>query len=65
MRATQLLHNLGQSIWLDNITRDLMTSGALQSYINESSVTGLTRIPRFSNTPSRTASRTTKTSSRS
>jgi transaldolase len=45
MRATQLLHNLGQSIWLDNITRDLLTSGALQSYINESSVTGLTSNP--------------------
>jgi transaldolase len=45
MRATQLLHNLGQSIWLDNITRDLLTSGTLQSYINKFSVTGLTSNP--------------------
>ena len=45
MRATQLLHNLGQSIWLDNITRDLLTSGTLQRYINEFSVTGLTSNP--------------------
>ena len=45
MKATQLLHNLGQSIWLDNITRDLLTSGTLQRYINEFSVTGLTSNP--------------------
>ena len=45
MRATQLLHNLGQSIWLDNITRDLLTSGTLQRYINEFPVTGLTSNP--------------------
>ena len=30
MRATELLHNLDQSIWLDNITRDLLNSGALK-----------------------------------
>ena len=30
MRATDLLHNLGQSIWLDNITRDLLNSGRLK-----------------------------------
>jgi len=30
MRATELLHNLGQSIWLDNITRDLLNSGTLK-----------------------------------
>src|ERR1051325_8895276 len=42
MKATQLLHNLGQSIWLDNITRDLLDSGALLRYIKECSVTGLT-----------------------
>ena len=35
MKATQLLHNLGQSIWLDNITRDLLDSGTLKSYIDE------------------------------
>ena len=45
MKATQLLHNLGQSIWLDNITRDLLTSGTLNRYIDELSVTGLTSNP--------------------
>jgi transaldolase len=45
MKATQLLHNLGQSIWLDNITRDLMTTGALEKYIQDLSVTGLTSNP--------------------
>jgi transaldolase len=42
MKATQLLHNLGQSIWLDKITRDLLDTGTLQRYIDELSVTGLT-----------------------
>jgi transaldolase len=45
MKATQLLHNLGQSIWLDNITRDLLRSGTLQRYITDLSVTGLTSNP--------------------
>ncbi len=45
MKATQLLHNLGQSIWLDNITRDLLNSGTLKRYIAELSVTGLTSNP--------------------
>jgi transaldolase len=45
MKATQLLHNLGQSLWLDNITRDLLESGALQRYVEELSVTGLTSNP--------------------
>jgi transaldolase len=45
MRATQLLHNLGQSIWLDNITRDLLDSGTLKRYIDEFSVSGLTSNP--------------------
>ena len=45
MKATQLLHNLGQSLWLDNITRDLLTSGTLKSYIDDLSVTGLTSNP--------------------
>jgi transaldolase len=45
MKATQRLHNLGQSIWLDNITRDLLTSGTLRRYIDELSVTGLTSNP--------------------
>jgi transaldolase len=45
MKATEQLHALGQSIWLDNITRDLLTSGTLQRYIDELSVTGLTSNP--------------------
>ncbi|MGB2668943.1 MAG: transaldolase family protein, partial [Candidatus Acidiferrum sp.] len=45
MKATKLLHNLGQSIWLDNITRDLLNTGTLQKYIDELSVTGLTSNP--------------------
>ena len=45
MKATQSLHNLGQSIWLDNITRDLLNSGTLKSYIADLSVTGLTSNP--------------------
>ena len=45
MTATEALHNLGQSIWLDNITRDLLTSGTLKRYIEELSVTGLTSNP--------------------
>ena len=38
MKATQLLHNLGQSLWLDNITRDLLNTGTLKRYIDELSV---------------------------
>jgi transaldolase len=45
MKATQLLQNLGQSIWLDNITRDLLDAGTLKRYIDELSVTGLTSNP--------------------
>jgi len=45
MKATQTLHDLGQSLWLDNITRGLLTSGTLHRYINELSVTGLTSNP--------------------
>jgi transaldolase len=45
MKATQLLHNLGQSIWLDNITRTLLDSGTLKRYVDELSVTGLTSNP--------------------
>ncbi|HTQ55671.1 MAG TPA: transaldolase [Bryobacteraceae bacterium] len=45
MKATQLLHNLGQSLWLDYITRDLLDSGTLARYISELSVTGLTSNP--------------------
>src|SRR6516225_6611175 len=45
MKATQKLHELGQSLWLDNITRDLLTKGTLKHYVEELSVTGLTSNP--------------------
>ena len=45
MNATQQLHDLGQSLWLDNITRGLLTSGTLSRYIREFAVTGLTSNP--------------------
>ena len=45
MNATRQLHDLGQSLWLDNITRELLTSGTLSRYIGELSVTGLTSNP--------------------
>ncbi len=45
MHATETLHELGQSLWLDNITRELLDSGQLQTYIDDYSVTGLTSNP--------------------
>ena len=45
MKPTQKLHDLGQSLWLDNITRELLNSGTLKRYIDELSVTGLTSNP--------------------
>ena len=45
MNPTKTLNNLGQSLWLDNITRDLLNSGTLQRYITEWSITGLTSNP--------------------
>jgi transaldolase len=45
MNATQKLHDLGQSLWLDNITRNMLTTGALRRYIADLSVTGLTSNP--------------------
>ena len=42
MKATQLLHDVGQSIWIDNITRELLDSGTLERYIDDVSVTRLT-----------------------
>jgi transaldolase len=45
MKATEMLHDRGQSLWLDNITRDLLQSGTLERYIDELSVTGLTSNP--------------------
>ena len=45
MKATQKLHELGQSLWLDNISRDLLNDGALRRYIEDFSITGLTSNP--------------------
>ena len=45
MKATKTLHDLGQSLWLDNITRDLVRNGTLARYIDDLSVTGLTSNP--------------------
>jgi transaldolase len=45
MSTTEELHRLGQSIWLDFITRELLDSGQLRTYIDEYSVTGLTSNP--------------------
>src|SRR6516162_9461114 len=45
MKPTRALHDLGQSIWLDNITRNLLRAGVLRHYIDELSVTGLTSNP--------------------
>src|SRR5579862_1514314 len=45
MKATEALHELGQSIWLDNITREMLDTGQLQRYIDDFSVTGLPSNP--------------------
>jgi len=45
MNATGTLHDRGQSLWLDNITRELLESGTLARYIDELAVTGLTSNP--------------------
>src|SRR5262249_16901216 len=45
MTATRALHDLGQSLWIDNITRGMLRSGSLQQHIDELSVTGLTSNP--------------------
>ncbi|MBN9491175.1 MAG: transaldolase [Alphaproteobacteria bacterium] len=45
MNPTKTLHDLGQSLWLDNITRELLNAGTLKRYIDELSVTGLTSNP--------------------
>jgi transaldolase len=55
--APKRLSQLGQSLWLDNITRDLLDSGTLKRYIDEKFVTGLRRS---STTPFPAASRTTR-----
>jgi transaldolase len=45
MKPTQAVHDLGQSLWLDNITRSLLRTGELRRYIDELSITGLTSNP--------------------
>jgi transaldolase len=45
VKPTQQLHELGQSLWLDNITRDILDDGTLARYIDEFSITGLTSNP--------------------
>jgi len=45
MKPSKALHDRGQSLWLDNVTRDMLNSGTLQAYIDDFSVTGLTSNP--------------------
>jgi transaldolase len=45
VKPTQRLHDLGQSLWLDNITRGMLADGTLERYINDLSITGLTSNP--------------------
>jgi hypothetical protein len=49
MKATQRLHDLAQSLWLDNITYGLPASGTLKKYIDDLSITGLTSKPTIFN----------------
>jgi transaldolase len=49
VKPTKQLHDLGQSLWLDNVTRELLDSGTLQRYVDELSVTGLTSNPTIFN----------------
>jgi transaldolase len=56
MKATQLLNNLGQSIWLENITRYLLNTGTLKKYIEDLSVKGLTSNPTIFNQAIRNSS---------
>ena len=57
MQATRVLHDMGQSLWLDNITGSLLARGTLKKYIDTSSVTGLTSNPTiFDNAISRSNS---------
>src|SRR5207302_3773971 len=45
MKGTQFLHDVGQSLWLDNITRDMLNNGTLKRYVDELGITGLTSNP--------------------
>ena len=47
MKATQRLHELGQSLWLDNITREMLINGTLLRYIYDFEVTGITSNPKI------------------
>jgi transaldolase len=49
MKSTATLHDLGQSLWLDNITRNLLRTGLLRRYIDELSISGLTSNPTIFN----------------
>ena len=62
MKPTQALHEAGQSLWLDNITRALLDEGILARYVDEYSVTGLTSNPAIFDKAIRTAPPTTPTS---
>ncbi len=64
MKATGKLYELGQSLWLDNITRGLLVSGTLGRYIRESSVTGHISNSTIFDYPSRTVLPTRMPSSR-
>ena len=54
MKPTRQLHDLGQSLWLDNITRELLSDGSLRRYIGELWVTGLTSNPTIFDKATRT-----------
>ena len=56
MKPTQQLHELSQSLWLDNLTRSMLRTGTLQRYIDEFSVTGLTSNPSIFENAIRTSS---------
>lgn len=62
MNATQLLSDLGQSLWLDNITRGLLSTGMLRRYIDELPVSRLISNPAISTARSGTAKTTMKRS---
>jgi transaldolase len=64
MKATETLHDRGQSLWLDNITRDLLETGTLARYIAELSVTGLTSNPTIFDHAIKNSSATTPRSGR-
>jgi transaldolase len=62
MKPTQALHEAGQSLWLDNITRALLNEGILARYVDEYSVTGLTSNPTIFDKAIKDGTATTPTS---